>query len=219
MGIPKKIHYCWFGRGKKSEIIEKCIESWKKYCPDWEIIEWNEDNFDVDFCPYSKKAYHNRKYAFLSDVARLKIIYDNGGVYMDTDVELLHPIDELLEHDAWFGYMRSTHADKTTFIEVNTGSGFGAVRHNDFVKKLLDQYLSFDEHTDFQICNRIDTEVFKKEWPGFIFNEFVRQQYDNMVIIENGWKYLFHYCENSWQPWHKKIRTKIAMKIKGLLRK
>ena len=77
--IPKIINYCWFGRGEKSDIMKNCIASWKKFCPDWDIVEWNEDNFDVNFCPYAAKAYKERRYGFLSDAARLAIIYNTGG--------------------------------------------------------------------------------------------------------------------------------------------
>lgn len=77
--IPKIIHYCWFGKNSKPEIVERCIASWKKYCPDWEIKEWNEDNFDVTSIPYMKEAYEAKKWAFVSDVARLLILYQSGG--------------------------------------------------------------------------------------------------------------------------------------------
>lgn len=77
--IPKVIHYCWFGRNKKSELIEKCIESWREYCPDYKIVEWNEDNFDIECLPYVKAAYTDQKWAFVSDYARLAIIYKRGG--------------------------------------------------------------------------------------------------------------------------------------------
>ena len=87
--IPKKIHYCWFGRAAKPRLAEKCIKSWKKYCPDYEIIEWNEDNFDVNLNPYTKMCYTQKKYAFLSDYIRLLIVYRHGGIYLDTDVEII----------------------------------------------------------------------------------------------------------------------------------
>lgn len=77
--IPKKIHYCWFGRNKKPELVIKCIQSWKKYCPDYEIIEWNEDNFDVECISYVKEAYRSKKWAFVSDYARLYAVYKVGG--------------------------------------------------------------------------------------------------------------------------------------------
>ena len=96
--IPKKIHYCWFGRNPKPKLAEKCIASWKKYCPDYEIVEWNEDNFDIGMNAYTRSAYEQKKYAFLTDYARLLIIYEHGGLYFDTDVELIRPIDDLLEN-------------------------------------------------------------------------------------------------------------------------
>lgn len=97
--IPKKIHYCWFGRGQKSELILRCIESWKKYCPDYEIIEWNEDNLDITQCDYAREAYEEKKWAFVSDYARLCVLEEHGGIYLDTDMQLLKPIDEFLDNE------------------------------------------------------------------------------------------------------------------------
>lgn len=102
--IPKKIHYCWFGRGALPKLAEKCIASWKKYCPDYEIILWNEDNFDINACPYVKEAYENRKFAFVSDYVRLYAIYTQGGIYMDTDVEVVAPLDGYLHHQGFSGF-------------------------------------------------------------------------------------------------------------------
>lgn len=102
--IPKKIHYCWFGRGEKSELILNCIESWKKYCPDYEIIEWNENSLDVNATLYTKQAYEAKKWAFVSDYARLYALYHEGGVYFDTDVEVLKPIDEFLKNVSFTGF-------------------------------------------------------------------------------------------------------------------
>ena len=98
MSIPKVIHYCWFGKGEMPKIAKKCIKSWEKYCPDYEIICHNEDNFDLSQNRYMREAYEAKKWAFVSDFARLKIIYDHGGIYLDTDVELIKPIDDLLEN-------------------------------------------------------------------------------------------------------------------------
>ena len=104
MSIPKIIHYCWFGKNPKPEMAMKCIQSWKKYCPDYEIIEWNEDNFDVDCCDYVREAYTAKKWAFVSDVARLYALVNYGGIYMDTDVELLKSLDEFLKYEAVSGF-------------------------------------------------------------------------------------------------------------------
>lgn len=102
--IPKIIHYCWFGRNPLPPLAIKCIESWKKYCPDYEIREWNEDNFDLDLFPYTREAYDNRKFAFVTDVVRLYALYHEGGIYMDTDVEVLKSLDRFLNHVAFSGF-------------------------------------------------------------------------------------------------------------------
>lgn len=136
--IPKIIHYCWFGGNPKTAKMEKCIASWKKFCPDFQIIEWNEKNFIIDEqCQFVREAYENKKFAFVSDVARLKIIFENGGVYLDTDVELLKPIDELLQCKAFFGWQDDKY--------VANGLGFGAEKGNSIVGENLSCYL----HTSF----------------------------------------------------------------------
>lgn len=102
--IPKVIHYCWFGRNPLPPLAVKCIESWKRYLPDYEIKEWNEDNFDLDLYPYAREAYDNRKFAFVTDIVRLYALYHEGGVYMDTDVEVLKSLDPFLHHHAFSGF-------------------------------------------------------------------------------------------------------------------
>lgn len=102
--IPKKIHYCWFGRGEMPGLAKKCISSWLKYLPDYEIKEWNEDNFDLSQFPYAQQAYANRKYAFVTDIVRLYALYTEGGIYMDTDVEVIKNLDRFLDHVAFSGY-------------------------------------------------------------------------------------------------------------------
>lgn len=106
--IPKVIHYCWFGRGPLPQLAVKCIESWRKYCPDYEIKEWNEDNFDLSMYPYVKEAYEARKFAFVTDVVRLYALYHEGGIYMDTDVEVIKPLDSLLGYEAVSGFESET---------------------------------------------------------------------------------------------------------------
>ena len=129
--IPKKIHYCWFGRGEKSELILNCIESWKKYCPDYEIIEWNEDNIDVNATLYTKQAYEAKKWAFVSDYARLYALYHEGGLYFDTDVEVLKPMDEFLGEEFFTGF----EVKDSPITAV-----MGAKSKNIAIKNLLDYY-------------------------------------------------------------------------------
>ena len=150
--IPKRIYYCWFGNGEKSNLIKSCIATWKKYCHDYEIIEINEKNFDVNFCQYSKDAYNEKKWAFVSDIARIKVIYENGGIYLDTDVELHKNIDELLKYDAWFAQ------DDIRYI--NTGLGFGAKKDNELLKQILDARVN--RKYDMTICNTVDTPIIFK---------------------------------------------------------
>lgn len=190
MSIPKVIHYCWFGRGEKSELMKRCMESWKTYCPDWEIIEWNEDNYDVNFCPYTAKAYRENRMGFLPDAARLDIIYRHGGVYLDTDVELKRPIDELLEHEAWFGYGTDT--------EINLGSGFGAEKGHWLLEKLLQQYLTWDDKRDFVVCTTTDAKVFFEELPGFAADSRVQQKIRGVQILNNIGYYSTHHYANTW---------------------
>lgn len=101
--IPKIIHYCWFGGNPLPELAVKCIESWKKYCPDYEIKRWDESNFDLKCCDYVKEAYQAKKWAFVSDYVRFKVLYDEGGLYFDTDVELIKPIDDILARGPFMG--------------------------------------------------------------------------------------------------------------------
>ena len=102
--IPKKIHYCWFGRNEKPQLAKRCIASWKKYCPDYEIIEWNEDNFDVDLNPYTKMCYEQKKYAFLSDYIRLIVVEKYGGFYFVTGWELIRSFYDFFKKSAFFGF-------------------------------------------------------------------------------------------------------------------
>lgn len=108
--IPKTIHYCWFGRNPLPKLAKKCIKSWKKYCPDYEIIEWNEDNFDISSAPlYVRQAYETKKWAFVSDYVRLWAMVNYGGIYMDTDVEVVKPLDQFLVHNAFSGFEDKIH--------------------------------------------------------------------------------------------------------------
>lgn len=153
--IPKIIHYCWFGRGEKPRLAQKCIASWKKICPDFEIIEWNEDNFDIESYPYAKYCYENKKWAFLSDFVRLTVILEYGGIYFDTDVELLKSPETLLEYGAFFGFENPTM--------VATGLGFGAVSGHKAVLAMYDQYtdLQPNEQGEYPciVCPTVNTNA------------------------------------------------------------
>ena len=134
--IPKKIHYCWVGGTAKPKSVQYCIDSWKKYCPDYEIIEWNEDNYDFSKNRYMKEAYDNKKWGFVPDYARLDIIYQHGGIYMDTDVEMVANLDDLLEYEGFFGFENTGNGQ----YYVNCGHGFGAVANHPIVKAARDLY-------------------------------------------------------------------------------
>lgn len=121
--IPKIIHYCWFGRNPLPPLAIKCIESWKKYLPDYEIKEWNEDNFDVNIIPYTKEAYKAKKYAFVSDYARFWILYNYGGLYFDTDVEVIKPMDDIIARGPFMGC--ENEGGDTNVASVAPGLGLG----------------------------------------------------------------------------------------------
>ena len=121
--IPKIIHYCWFGRGQMPELALKCIESWKKYLPEYELRLWNEDTFDVNSVPYVKEAYEARKFAFVTDYVRLWALEREGGVYMDTDVEILRPLDDLMHLPAFTGYEASMANAPVTGLMASAAHG------------------------------------------------------------------------------------------------
>ena len=123
--IPKKIHYCWFGGNPLPESAKKYIETWKKYCPDYEIIEWNEENFDVTQNQYCKEAYEAKKWAFVSDYARFWILYRYGGIYFDTDVEVIRPIDDMVAKGPFMGCERDGDKNLAAAIAAAPGPGHG----------------------------------------------------------------------------------------------
>ena len=137
--IPKIIHYCWFGRNPLPELAQKCIASWKKYLPDYEIKEWNEDNFDVNIIPYTAEAYAMKKYAFVSDYARFWILHKYGGIYFDTDVEVIRPIDDIIARGNFMGFETDPNPAKGD-ASVNPGLGLGVAPGLGVIKKMLDYY-------------------------------------------------------------------------------
>ena len=148
--IPKIIHYCWFGGNPLPKSARKCIDSWKRFFPDYEIKEWNEDNFDVNAIPYTKEAYESKKYAFVSDYARFKILYENGGIYFDTDVKVIKPFDEIIARGAFMGreagsYLKNICDYQGEGLAVAPGLGLGVNSGHTIYKEFLDLYdnLSF----------------------------------------------------------------------------
>lgn len=125
--IPKIIHYCWFGRNPLPESALKCIDSWRKFLPDYKIKEWNEDNFDVNIVPYTSEAYQAKKYAFVSDYARFYILYHHGGLYFDTDVEVIKSMEDIVEKGNFMGIELEANPKEGLPPSINPGLGLGAV--------------------------------------------------------------------------------------------
>lgn len=117
--IPKTINYCWFGGKDLPELAQKCINSWKKYCPDYKIVRWDESNFDINCCSYVKEAYQEKKWAFVSDYARFEILYKYGGIYFDTDVELIKPIDDIIAQGSFMGTEKGAPLNKSALEMIN----------------------------------------------------------------------------------------------------
>lgn len=138
--IPKTIHYCWFGNGEKSADIINYIEGWKRILPDYEIVEWNETNFDINSNQYTKEAYEAKKWAFVTDYVRLYVLYNYGGIYMDTDVEVLKPLDEFLTNDAFSGFE----------VRDNVPTGIMAACKG---QEVIGDLLSFYDHHRFMLEN------------------------------------------------------------------
>lgn len=174
--IPKVIHYCWFGNNPLPFEVKKCINSWKKICPDYEIKRWDETNFDVYQNDFIKSAYGSKAWAFVSDYARLKIVYDKGGIYLDTDVELKKSLDELRKNEGFFAIQQEGHY-------CNTGLGFGAKKENEIVKTMLDLYddLIYSEENKFSIaCPYLNTKALEKY--GYSYSDDVIVIHNNLVL-------------------------------------
>lgn len=174
--IEKKIHYCWFGKTQIPKRLQDCIDSWKKVCPEYRIVRWDESNYDITKNQYMKQAYENKKWGFVPDFARLDIIYSEGGIYLDTDVELLKPIDKLLCNSAFFGFGAND--------QINLGLGFGAKKRHEFIKELMSYYddkafINQDGSLNNKTCYFYQNPVFKKR--GFeIRNTY--QVRDDIVV-------------------------------------
>ena len=220
--IPKVINYCWFGKKDLPADVKKCIDSWKKFCPDYKIVRWDESNFDVEAHEFTKKAYESKNWAFVSDYARLKVIYDNGGIYLDTDVELIKNIDFLLENKGYFGVQQEGNY-------IATGLGFGSIKGNKIVKDMLNIYdsITFDEKNKMSIaCPILNTIPLEKY--GYKYEDRI-QDINGCIIFPHKYfdpiapgnaKYLLcddtisiHHYTASWTKLNQRIKRKIIRVI------
>lgn len=177
--IPRKIHYCWFGGNKLPTQFKRNIETWKKYCPDYEIICWNESNYDYTKSKYMRQAYEAKKWGFVSDYARIDIVNNHGGIYLDTDVELLKPLDSLLQYNMFCGFESSEY--------VAFGLGFGAKKNHNILREILELYedlefLNKDGSLNLTTCPIYQTKVLMSH--GLIPNNTC-QEYEDFIVFSN----------------------------------
>lgn len=157
--IPRIIHYCWFGHKELPPLAKKCIASWRKFLPDCEIKEWNEKNFDINSIPYTAQAYKHKKYAFVSDYARFKVLHEYGGIYFDTDVELIKPIDDILEKGPFFGLEQ----DAKDYFACAPGLGFACGPSLSLLREMLELYKKLDfEQSDGSLNQKTVVEHFSE---------------------------------------------------------
>ena len=180
--IPKVIHYCWFGGNPLSELVLKCIGSWEKYCPEYEIIRWDESNFDINYNKYVKEAYEAKKWAFVTDYVRLYVLHEYGGIYMDTDVELLKNIDGFLDHSAFTGF--EDDARISTAI-------MGAEKNNNWIGYLLSYYDNrhfIKADGGFDITTNVTTITnMTKEKYGIALNNTYQELKDGITIYSKDY--------------------------------
>lgn len=205
--VPKIIHYCWFGGKPLSDSAQHCLDSWKKYCPDYNIIQWDETNFDVFCCAYSKEAYNAKKWAFVSDVARLSVLKKYGGVYMDTDVELIKPIDDLLAHPGVLGFETNTTL-QTAFLICRKNCWLIEELLNDYdTRHFLRPDGSYDQTPNVdrmtQKCMEHGLQCNGKyqiirDLVVFPWDYFSPKDHQTGVIALSPNSYLIHHFEASW---------------------
>lgn len=227
--IPHIIHYCWFGNNPKPQLILRCIDSWKKFHPDWEIREWNETNYDVRKNEYIRGAYAQKKWAFVCDFARFDILNEYGGVFLDTDVEFLKPLpDDYLDNKAFAGF--------ETASTVNPGLIFASVAHHPMLEKIIGDYSNkkFGELRDGKrIENIVDivTDILNEN--GLVPNNSFQVVNDIAIYPSNIFCCFNHEIQHfetsqetvsihhyfaSWSPWYRKAyfrAIKVAVDVLG----
>lgn len=209
-GIPRVIHYVWFGKNPKSKSVKKCIASWHRHCHGYKIIEWNESNYDVRKNRYMYEAYKAKKWAFASDYARYDIIYRHGGVYLDTDVELVANMNKLLDNLMFMCFLEDRR--------VASGLGFGSMKGNPIIKEILQYYegRSFykaDGRMDLRVCNHNETDVLarhglertgKEQWLDFA--HIYPREYMNPAGSPAGKTIAVNHFDGSWDNFAQKAK-------------
>ncbi|MHA7139551.1 glycosyltransferase family 32 protein [Rossellomorea arthrocnemi] len=217
--IPKSIHYCWFGGKEKPEIVKRCINSWKNHLQDYEVIEWNENNFNINENSYVKQAYESGKYAFVSDYVRVYALYHYGGIYLDTDVEVFKSFNDLLHLQSFWGF------EQENYIATST---IGASKGNRLIKVFLDSYKSrtfikddgsLDELTNVASVTTIlehmglerngnyqEIEGIGVFYPQSFFSPY---DYINCRYINNENTYAMHHFYKSWLPFRARMKSNL----------
>lgn len=219
--IPQTIHYCWFGGGELPDLYKRCIDSWHRYCPDYEIIEWNESNCDINENLFVKQAYERGKYGFVPDYFRLKIIKEYGGIYLDTDVELIQNPDDLRYNEAFCGMQIPW--------EANLGLGFGAVKGHPAIAKLLERYHTMQFIKQDGTCDETASPVFQtldlrdmgmqygnclQEVAGMTIYPTEVLSPKNLFTREiniTKYTYAIHHFDGSWVSGERLLKNKIRM--------
>lgn len=226
--IPKIIHYCWFGKKEKPKLIQKCIQSWKRQLPDYDIIEWNEERFDIHINTFVRQAYEAGKFAFVSDYVRVYALYHYGGIYLDTDVEVKRSFDPLLQEQSFWGF------EQENFIATST---IGARKGNTLIKQFLDTYegksfLKANKEIDTLTNVAIVSELIQKRgvvldgtyqqidglgsfYPQEYFSPY---DYINCYTKASANVYTIHYFYKSWLPWHTRLKSgikKVVARVVG----
>lgn len=220
--IPKTIHYCWFGRGEKPKLVKKCIESWKKHLPDYALVEWNENNFDVSQNDFVRQAYAHRNFAFVSDYARAKALYEHGGIYFDTDVEVLQSFDAFLHHMFFVGFEEKNfvgtcvmgaqkgcallraymaHYEETAY-ERPDGTLYADT--NVVLLTQMFEQMGFSRENTFQEKDGI--AVYPREW-------FSPYDYINSVSYITDDSHAIHHFAQLWLPRSVRMRSALKRKV------
>lgn len=225
--IPKKIHYIWLGGKEEPKILQKCKASWKKYCPEYEIIRWDESNLNINCCEYCKNAYEAKKFAFASDVLRFDILSHEGGIYLDIDVELIKPIDDILDHKIICGFENGSY--------IAPGLILGCEKGNELIKELYDEYKTRSFATTPGMKNQVTIcSIFtdKLKARGFKINNTL-QEIDGIALFPSEYfcpknmtdgrikttenTYSIHHYASTWVPKCVVFKNKMLQFMKRIL--